>query len=319
MTLRRWGGYALLAGMAWCLAHYFVRPGMDQYRQSVASAEVANASNGPGSGLQLTWYGTATVAVSDGTTTLLLDPFFSRSGGGLMQLLNMPAKPEAAVVSAWLGEKAVPGGIDAMLVSHSHYDHLLDVGVVGELTGARLYGGESTVNVGLGHGLPAAQVQLAEPMREISIGDFKATFIPWSHGGTGGHPKGVTDKPLPRDARYLAYKLGDVYAIHLQHPLGSLLHIGSAGKPAVNNVPPAETVLLSLAMREPLNELIATDGSVKTVVPIHWDDFFQPLSKPLRPLPFGVSLGQFYHDMAAQFPAVNVLSLQPGNQVTLQQ
>ena len=49
--------------------------------------------------------------------------------------------------------------LEAVLPVHTHFDHAMDSAVVAERTGALLVGGESTANVGRGHGLPEDRIR----------------------------------------------------------------------------------------------------------------------------------------------------------------
>ena len=114
-------------------------------------------------GVSVTWLGTAGVLVSDGRTDILIDPFVSRYG--LLRVgLGLPLHPRQDLIDAWL-ERLGCRNVEAVLVSHSHYDHSLDAPYFARATGALLAGSESTLNVGRGAGLPggAGQVSAGAP------------------------------------------------------------------------------------------------------------------------------------------------------------
>jgi L-ascorbate metabolism protein UlaG (beta-lactamase superfamily) len=46
---------------------------------------------------------------------------------------------------------------------HTHFDHALDAAVVADRTGAVLVGGESTANIGRGHGLAEDRIRVVTP------------------------------------------------------------------------------------------------------------------------------------------------------------
>jgi L-ascorbate metabolism protein UlaG (beta-lactamase superfamily) len=84
----------------------------------------------------LTYLGVAGWRVDDGANALLVDPFFSRTrledGGAMLS-------PDPGLIARY-----APAHANAILVGHSHYDHLLDVPDIAKRTGATIVGTEST-------------------------------------------------------------------------------------------------------------------------------------------------------------------------------
>jgi L-ascorbate metabolism protein UlaG (beta-lactamase superfamily) len=79
--------------------------------------------------LAFRWLGTAGIELRAADQVLALDPFFTRPS--LRQMLR-PITPDPAVVASHLLR------CNFVLVTHPHYDHLLDVPAVLEQTGAVL-------------------------------------------------------------------------------------------------------------------------------------------------------------------------------------
>ena len=78
-----------------------------------------------GSAMQpaVTWIGHATTLVQAGGLNMLTDPMFSRAR--LAARLHRPEAPRRARASRW---RELPH-IDAVVISHNHYDHLDDASV----------------------------------------------------------------------------------------------------------------------------------------------------------------------------------------------
>jgi len=241
------------------------------------------------------------VLISDGTTSIFIDPFFTRPPGLLNLVTNAQIKPDEDLISDWLHRLNITH-LDAVLVSHSHYDHAMDAGVVAVMTGAVLIGSESTANIGRGAGVPAEQIVPIHPGTNAQIGAFQVTFIESQHAGaSGGRPTGNITSPLLPPFHYLDYKQGGTYSILVDHPLGSILHHGSAGfVPGALKNHHADVVFLGIALlpdlRTYLAETVDAVGA-KHVIPVHWDDFTRPLDEPLVPLPGVVKLGAFFDGM----------------------
>lgn len=286
------------------------QPGLEDYRRHLAPPV-------PTAGmpvLQATWFGVTALLLSDGERAVLVDPFFTRPPGFLNMVLNREIAPDEALIREWL-LKLGDLRIDAVLVSHSHFDHGMDAGVVARLTGATLYGSQSTANIGRGAGLPETQIQVVQPGESYAAGSFRLRFIESVHAGaTGGTPVGDITAPLQPPARYLDYKLGGAYSILIEHPQGTALHHGSAGFiPGALRGLHADTVFLGVALVDNLEaylqETVDAVGA-RRVVPIHWDDFTRPLSEPLRPFPVTVRLDRFFAHMTQQRPSLELMTLE---------
>ncbi|MCD6584494.1 MAG: MBL fold metallo-hydrolase [Desulfobacteraceae bacterium] len=90
--------------------------------------------------VRATWMGTAGLYLSDGETGIYIDPFVSRYG--LFKVgVGFSLKPQHELINKWIaitgGEKAA-----AVLVSHSHYDHVMDVPWFAKASGALIVGFE---------------------------------------------------------------------------------------------------------------------------------------------------------------------------------
>ena len=290
------------------------RPGLADY----AAHRYPETAIAPGA-LTATWFGVTAVLLRDGEQAVMADPFFSRPPGLLNALLNRRIAPDEARIREWLRRAGVEH-LDAVLVSHSHYDHAMDAGAVARLTGATLLGSESTLNIGRGAGLPESQLRRVEPGARYPFGQFGIRFIESAHAGaTGGHPTGEIDAPLVPPARYLDYRLGGTYAIVVEHPQGRVLLQGSAGfRPGMLRGERADLVFLGVAaigdLDAYLRETVEMVGA-RRIIPTHWDDFWRPLEQPLRPLPLS-RLDRFFAAMATR-PTLQLRTLELGRTVAL--
>ncbi len=288
------------------MAAWFERPGLREYHQQL----ITKAGPAHPVALTATWLGVTGLLVQDGRNAIMIDPFFSRPPGLLRMAFNREIRPDEAAIKDALSKLKIEK-LDAVLISHSHYDHAMDAGVVARLTGAKLIGSESTLNIGRSAGLPESQLMVADTTQAQEMGNFQVRFLASEHAGkSGGAPTGNIDAPLTMPAHYLDYKLGGTYSILIDHLQGSLLHHGSAGfKPGALDGMRADVAFLSLAMIDELDiylrETLDTVGATR-VIPIHWDDFSRPLSKKLVPIPFVVRLDQFFEHMRKRRPSIRV-------------
>jgi L-ascorbate metabolism protein UlaG (beta-lactamase superfamily) len=246
-----------------------------------------------GAPLTVTWAGVTTLLIDDGESAMMTDGFFSRPSlfeVGLRRL--SPSTPRIEGSLARIGVDR----LEAVLPVHTHFDHAMDSAVVAERTGACVVGGTSAVQVGLGHGLPGDRLVVAAPGEPISLGAYDVSLIEARHCPPDRFP-GVITEPVVPPVKVSAYKCGEAWSTLVRHRPSErrLLIVGSAGfvRGALAGQR-AEVVYLGVGqlglqpeqyLVDYWSETVRTVGA-RRVVLIHWDDFFRPLHKPLRALPY---------------------------------
>ena len=247
----------------------------------------------PDAPVTVTWAGVTTLLIDDGTSAVMTDGFFSRPS--LPEVGLRPLSPSAARIDGCLARLGVDQ-LEAVLPVHTHFDHTMDSGVVAERTGARVVGGASAVQVGLGAGLPADRVLAVTPGEATSLGAFDVTLIEGNHCPPDRFP-GVIAEPVVPPVKVSAYKCGEAWSTLVHHRPSDhrMLIVGSAGfvRGALEGQG-ADVVYLGVGqlglqpeqyLIDYWTETVRTVGA-RRVVLIHWDDFFRPLHKPLRALPY---------------------------------
>jgi L-ascorbate metabolism protein UlaG (beta-lactamase superfamily) len=247
----------------------------------------------PDTPLSATWLGVATLLLDDGSSALMTDGFFSRPG--MAQVAVGKMAPSAARVDGCLARAKV-SRLEAVVPVHTHYDHVMDSALVADRTGALLVGGESAAGVGRGHGLSDDRIAVVSSGEPIQLGAFDVTLIESHHCPPDRFP-GVIDAPLTPPVKVSAYRCGESWSMLVNHrPSGRRLLIqGSAGfvKGALAGQR-ADAAYLSVGqlglhprpyLVDYWTETVRAVGA-RRVILIHWDDFFRPLSKPLRALPY---------------------------------
>src|SRR5580704_8984386 len=139
----------------------------------------------------LKYLGTAGWEITDGTTTILIDPYLSRINGpapprgGSGHLLAGDTRP----AYGW-GDVAQPdvAAIDShiqradfILVTHTHYDHVLDVPHIALKTHATVIGTESTENLLRAYQVPEEQLITVRGGEDYEFGAFSVRVIPSLH------------------------------------------------------------------------------------------------------------------------------------------
>ncbi|WP_436701325.1 MBL fold metallo-hydrolase [Nocardioides sp. BYT-33-1] len=249
---------------------------------------VPQASDGVG----VTFLGVASLLIEDGASAVLTDGFFSRPALARVALGRIA--PDEARIARVLSRAGIDR-LDVVTPVHTHYDHALDSAVVAGRTGARLLGGSSAAQIGRGGGLPEDRIGVVVPGEPVRAGGFTLTWIEGEHCPPDRYP-GMITAPVVPPVRTTAYQCGEAWSILLEHDSGrTALVQGSAGfRPGALAGRRAEVAYLGVGqlgvqdpgyVRQYWAETVETVGA-RQVVLIHWDDFFRPLDRPLRALPY---------------------------------
>jgi L-ascorbate metabolism protein UlaG (beta-lactamase superfamily) len=120
----------------------------------------------------------------------LIDPYLSRISGPPPPGRPVPNLPnETRTVYGW-DDAAVPDvaeidshvkRADFILVTHTHYDHVLDVPHIALKTGATVIGTESTANVVRAYDVPEKQLITVRGGEDYDFGSFSLKVIPSLH------------------------------------------------------------------------------------------------------------------------------------------
>ena len=136
----------------------------------------------------LKYLGTAGWEITDGQTTILIDPYLSRLHqttpnddvlpGDTRPVFAAtdPAQSDAATIDAHI-QRA-----DFILITHTHADHALDLPYIARKTGATVIGTESTRNVARAYGIPSDKVIVGRGGDDLEFGTWSVRIIPSLHG-----------------------------------------------------------------------------------------------------------------------------------------
>ena len=221
--------------------------------------------------LHLRWLGVAGIELTFEDQVLIIDPFLTRPP--FRSILWGRPRPDLALLARHIQH------CDSILVSHPHYDHLMDVPAIAQQTGAAVYGSVNACRIASILGLPEDQVHEISSGARLKLGEFEIEVLPTEHIQT------PVDRwingPLPQDLhpplRLRDYRMDCCFAF--------LIQVGGMRILFNKNHFPAD-VLLFAPLRA-VNEYarLLQDVQPRITIPIHWDDFFCPLEKRLRPLP----------------------------------
>jgi len=247
----------------------------------------------PTGAVTVRYTGTATLVFSDGETTWMTDGWFSRPKP--LQVLFGKIEPDLDAITRGLERNEVDE-LAAVFPLHSHYDHAMDAPEVVKRTGAVLLGSESTANIGRGWGLAEEKIRVVADREPIALGKFTVTPIELRHfqfpdPGMAvralGDPE--IDAPLTPPVGAFDYRVGKAYALHVAHPKGTWLILGSAGfvEGALEGYD-ADVVFLGVgalgsqtdAYRESYWKETIDRTNPTRVILIHWDSLTGPAEGP---------------------------------------
>ena len=120
-----------------------------------ADSQTLPAVSAAGSGLTAQYFGTTTLAFRDGHNAVMVDALLTRPD--MKTVLSGVVASNPALIDSILRRASIDK-LDLLLISHTHYDHVLDADAVAQRTGATIVGSASTREVALGGGIPAARI-----------------------------------------------------------------------------------------------------------------------------------------------------------------
>jgi L-ascorbate metabolism protein UlaG (beta-lactamase superfamily) len=235
--------------------------------------------------LSFRWTSVAGFLLDDGETTLSFDPIFTRPGPSNW-LWGSELVPDSAAIEEnlnYLGLKKV----DAVFVSHEHFDHAVDAPTIAHRFGAPLYGGPSLERIATANAVRYGWKDLSfRPTGDrdvVQVGKFKIKFLRRAHAPI--FPKidfHFLAGEVPKDFHFGFYQYydGDVWCWLIEHPAGRVFvdqgaHFFEGAKPELGDH--VDYMLLGVANKKSVEDWVSkyiVGFRPKLVLPLHFDFFF---------------------------------------------
>ncbi|MEG0828832.1 MAG: MBL fold metallo-hydrolase [Acinetobacter sp.] len=257
----------------------------------------ASEKTAPPSTLSVKFFGVSTLLFDDGKSQLLIDGFFTRPSLTKVLFEKIHSQPELIkqVIQHHQLQRT-----QAIFVTHSHYDHALDIPILAELLPkAKIVGSASTLNIARGNPhVSKQQLIQIEAWKPMTFAHFRVTAIPSQHTPPTAVNNDLGEEitaPLHLPARFSEFKEGGSFDYLIEHQGYKILVKASTGTvPEQLKNLKVDTLFLGIAQLSRQSEAFQQnylDQTLRTlqpkvVVPIHWDNFFKAADQPLEFLPY---------------------------------
>ena len=224
---------------------------------------------------EMRWLGVAGIELRVNEQILVIDPFVTRPPFRRMWWGRIRS-------NSYLAAATVPQG-DFVLVTHTHWDHVMDVPAIIEQTKAIAYGSPNTCHLLANLGVPEEHLHEIKVGDQLTLGVFQVAILQAEHGLVLGQPyaTGSLDPTLHPPIRMRDYRM-DTYFSFLIEVDG--LRFLDWSSEQVHLAPLADVLFVKPLQKPAYYEALLDVVQPCVVIPIHWDDFMRPLSQPLRPM-----------------------------------
>lgn len=235
--------------------------------------------------MKIQWHGTAALTITSGGVTLAVDPFIGMP-------IGMSDEERRKTDRARTFRQ-----VDAVLVTHGHFDHIYDMPALYGGTDTPVYATRTPVRTLTEKGMNPAQLHTVTPNRTFRIGGFQITAYPGRHctfdlavilqtvfrRATLRHPKRLFEllslnRDYPEGGETLFYEIeADGVRVHLMGSMGMADGVAYPTGADLLILPfqgtgnPAATV-------RPIVERLRP----KAILLDHYDDAFPPMSAAIR-------------------------------------
>jgi len=243
----------------------------------------------------LSYLGTAGWEITDGKTVILIDPYISRLKTVTPNNLVLDDDPRPLFTSTDFAKSDTAEidrrvrQADFILITHTHFDHALDMPYIAQKTGATVIGTESTATFARANGVQNQQLIVVRGGEDYQFNTFSLKVIPSLHGVLRRAPNisaatGPRPTAFPVEAKP-PFRLGDLlieggtlaYLVRIGGR--QILAFGSMNfiEREVDGLRPDVALIGAMPERREIYaytpRLLKLLGYPRMVLPTHWDRF----------------------------------------------
>jgi L-ascorbate metabolism protein UlaG (beta-lactamase superfamily) len=222
--------------------------------------------------LKFRWLGVAGVELDIGDQVLAIDPFVTRPR--LRCLCGGRVVPNADVIADRLPR------CDHVLVTHAHWDHIMDVPELACQTGSTVLGSTNTCRLMAVCGVPEAQIRRVQAGDSLGLGRFQIDVLPGEHMWLPGFGSGLVAPALHPPLRLRDYRMDECFSFLIAARGWRVLVWHSI---RAEKAPRADILFVGPTDLSASGEALLAAVQPQLIVPVHWDDPFRPLARPVRP------------------------------------
>lgn len=253
--------------------------------------------------MKIQWLGTAGFRFEHDGSVILIDPYLSR---------NPDARPVQALTPGDLAS-GKPGPVSHILISHGHFDHLMDIPEIARETCARVCCSPEAARTLVAAGLDPDQIRVVD--QDGWSGEAGAFTVEAFYSSHVRFDLKLVARTLVRAGRrfyrllplFREYPCGQVLGWRIRVRGKTILFFGSAGATGpelsrLRKIGPVDLLLVPLQGHSRichigLNMVLQLEPAM--VIPHHHDDFYPPLSQ-------AVDISLFLDGMRRQMPGLRL-------------
>jgi len=266
--------------LALILSAQIAHAGLEKYSALVVADKYPSTESSAGS-IRVTYLGVNGFQFESAGHALLVDPYFTRVGL-LPAALNERIQSDPSRVGE--GLKHVRPRVDAVLVTHAHFDHLLDVPEIIRRTHGKLMAGPTAVQLVESLGIRPNECEIVKPGNVHRIGPWTIRVFPAQHDRLFGkvpfEGKASSAKPPTKASDW---SVGEPLAFVIE-AAGKRIYIDSGGVPGappdarIKNV---DLAVLGVALPDSRQRFAGVVKQLKPryTFPSHQDDMFAPAGR----------------------------------------
>jgi len=170
--------------------------------------------------------------------------------------------------------------IDAVVLTHAHFDHCMDAPAIALRTGARVHGSANTCRLMQAAGLPAGQTHIIASGDDFKINGIRVSVLPAAHPWIPGYSFGRLRRELEFPLRLRDYRMDACFSFLLEFE-GTRILVWSSTQP--EGAPRADLLTCRAVSSQRWYDRLLQQVHPKLVLPQHWDDTYRPLSDAPQP------------------------------------